>query len=376
MRIGILTYHHVVNYGAVLQAYALSRFLRELGHHVETIDYRPKKALDAYHKALFENNPVEKENRARAARIEEFVTRHIPLSPERFTTRDGFARLAGRYEAVVTGSDEVWNINSFRGFDPSYFLDFADGARRIAYAASFGYTTTTGKHRDEIARLVRAFDALSVRDSQTQRILQQECGCSSLKVLDPTLLFASYDEVAVRPKETGFILVYSNPPRKQADFIRRFAEREGKPIIAMAYPMDGAINRLTLSPQEWIGHFAAADYVFNGFFHGVAFSLIFRKPFTAFSSPDKIVKVSDLLTDMGLQNRIISDPGPATPLPESNLDYRPVEPLLAAAVDVSRGFLKSALDETFAGQTCVHPPVRHASLVQQSPAGPGLAQKH
>ena len=41
MKIGIMTYHFCSNYGAVLQAYALKRFLEARGHHVEMVDYRP-----------------------------------------------------------------------------------------------------------------------------------------------------------------------------------------------------------------------------------------------------------------------------------------------------------------------------------------------
>lgn len=343
MNIGILTYHHVTNYGAVLQAWALSRFLRGQGHHVETIDYRPRKALEAYEKALYTDNPLEKENRERAARIEEFIRAHLPLSPAPFHDRDGFASLAGRYDAVITGSDEVWNINGFRGFDPSYFLDFASGSRRLSYAASFGFTATTGEHRDEITRLLKEFHAISVRDTHSADLIRNECGLGTVKVLDPTLLPVSYDPLRKLPAGRGFILVYANVWGEDAAFIRRFAEREGKPLIALAYPLDGAENRLTLSPEEWIGHFAAADYIFNGFFHGVAFSLINRKPFTAIAKPDKIIKVRDLLSSVGLEDRIVTAATPETPLPEPSLDYSAAAPALENLSSLSARFLTDAL---------------------------------
>ena len=46
--IGIITFHHTLNYGATLQAYALMTCLREMGHTVELIDYRPQSAIDFY----------------------------------------------------------------------------------------------------------------------------------------------------------------------------------------------------------------------------------------------------------------------------------------------------------------------------------------
>ena len=41
MKIGIMTFHWAVNYGAVLQAYALQTYLRNLGHEAYMIDYKP-----------------------------------------------------------------------------------------------------------------------------------------------------------------------------------------------------------------------------------------------------------------------------------------------------------------------------------------------
>ena len=40
MRYGILTYHQIPNYGAVLQAYALCAAIRKLGYDCEIIDYQ------------------------------------------------------------------------------------------------------------------------------------------------------------------------------------------------------------------------------------------------------------------------------------------------------------------------------------------------
>jgi hypothetical protein len=41
MKIGTLTLHNANNYGAVLQAYALHKYLLESGFDVEIVDYRP-----------------------------------------------------------------------------------------------------------------------------------------------------------------------------------------------------------------------------------------------------------------------------------------------------------------------------------------------
>ena len=47
-KIGIITYHRAINYGSVLQAYALNKYLRKCGHQVETIDYYSYKQEELY----------------------------------------------------------------------------------------------------------------------------------------------------------------------------------------------------------------------------------------------------------------------------------------------------------------------------------------
>lgn len=42
-KVGIITQHRVVNYGSVLQAYALQSKINELGYECEVIDYYPER---------------------------------------------------------------------------------------------------------------------------------------------------------------------------------------------------------------------------------------------------------------------------------------------------------------------------------------------
>ena len=42
-KVGIITLHRVVNYGSVLQTYALQEKIKSLGYNVEVIDYFPER---------------------------------------------------------------------------------------------------------------------------------------------------------------------------------------------------------------------------------------------------------------------------------------------------------------------------------------------
>ena len=48
MRVGIITFHFAWNYGAVLQCLALSETLKEMGHEICVINYRPRYHVNQY----------------------------------------------------------------------------------------------------------------------------------------------------------------------------------------------------------------------------------------------------------------------------------------------------------------------------------------
>lgn len=56
MKIKTITCHDVYNYGASLQAYALMSYLKQLGHEVEIIDYKPDYLSNHYKLTVV--NPV------------------------------------------------------------------------------------------------------------------------------------------------------------------------------------------------------------------------------------------------------------------------------------------------------------------------------
>lgn len=260
----------------MLQAYGVQEVVRQLGHEAEFIDYRPAKALAAYYSALFENNPQAEMNARRLRRMEEFMKARMRLSPQPFRTHEGFESVRGRYDAVIVGSDEVWNINSFRGYDPAYFLNFVPaGVRKASYAASFGYTTTTGAYREAIREHLKSSSALSVRDESSRRIVREECGLEAELVVDPTLLIG-YDGLVTRPQEGEYILVYGILSAAADEYVRRCAARSGLPVVAVGYGITCATEtRLAASPEEFISLFAHATYVLTGFFHGIMFSVNF-----------------------------------------------------------------------------------------------------
>lgn len=309
MKVGILTFHATTNYGATLQAYALSQSLKKLGHDVELIDYQPKRLTDSYFNHLYKNRFFAV-NAIKADKFKKFLHSEMKLTAKRYRSNAEMNELNNKYDIVICGSDEIWNINSpHTGFDPAFFLDFVSNPniRKFSYAPSFGTTKDLGENKEKIYELLRSFDAISVRDTNSLMLVKNEGSLQAQKVVDPTLL-GEYTQIISPPKiKKDYILVYGGLRPAEQSYVKQVANMEGLDLIAIGYPCKTArLNRPDIGPKEWLGYFSKASYVFTNFYHGLLFSLIFRKPFTVFDRADKSVKVRDILSELNLSDRILT----------------------------------------------------------------------
>ena len=159
MRIGIITYHFARNYGAVLQCYALQRYLSEAGHEVEILDYvsRMQQRNNSLHhkrEGLIANTalnvallPFEAKRQRKERRFKEFLDEELCLSP-RFDSRDALASYIEQrgFDVVVSGSDQVFNPH-IDDFDEAFLLPFNTPCRKASFAASLGGVGSYGASR-------------------------------------------------------------------------------------------------------------------------------------------------------------------------------------------------------------------------------------
>jgi len=348
VRVGILTLHCGGNFGAVLQAFALARAVREAGHEPEVVDYRTQTGVAHYRRERLPVDPVSRRpqplfaaHAVKAWRNDRFVERHTPLSPDTFRWPSELVRYRDRYDVVVAGSDQIWDLETERGCEPCFFLDWVDPDRtaRVSYAPSFGPTRSLGEHAATLTPLLAGFDALSVRDAGSAKVVLEATGRTAERVLDPTFL-VDYDDVLVRPRRRRPYLAlygYVRDPQVMAE-IRRIAEARDLEIVSLGFRNPVARrNRIGIGPGEWVGEMAGAEYVVTSFYHGLVFALRFRRPFTVLARADKTHKVDDLLGIVGLEGRTRSS-GDADPI-----DWDPVVDVLDGEASRSRRFLTSAL---------------------------------
>ncbi|MDB9541440.1 polysaccharide pyruvyl transferase family protein [Anabaenopsis tanganyikae CS-531] len=312
IKIGIITYHHTINYGAILQTYAIFKFLQNKGYEVEVIDYRPESVSweekrYLYLSKYFLLNPLG--GIKRKWNMNKFIDKYIKLSPGRFYNIDSLTQYNHAYDYMICGSDEIWNIN-LRGLDKAYFLDFVSNQQtlKFSYAASFGSTKVLGIDQPKISEIFKQFHAISVRDTNSVKLVKQ-CGFHADKVIDPTFLI-NYQDVIIYPKiKNKYLLVYGSLTISEAEYVKILAEKEGLEIISIGshnFTKFGKLDLFDISPEKWLGFFSQASFVVTKFYHGVIFSLIFNKPFIVFEQQSKSVKINDLLSMLNLKQRMLS----------------------------------------------------------------------
>lgn len=320
--VGILTFQNTLNFGAILQCYALKRCLDNLGFDAGVIDYSCDRIERSECVSFSLRSPLSlckylMKTRKRVA-FKRFKA-HLNLSPR--CDKSSISHVSRTSDCIVVGSDQVWN-SSLSHDDEAFFLTFEqDAARCKSYAASVG---TRGFPSDEpYATYLSHFSSILVRErtalEEVRRLLPHREDAQ--RVLDPTLLLTrrDWESIAKTPscaKHGGYILVYSVADFELcAEAAKELARQRGCRIIQICQRrvgrIKGAIHLTRASPQEFLGLFAQADATVVSSFHGLCFSLIFGKNVHCVLRKDNSAssRLQDLLDEFELQNCVIHTPG-------------------------------------------------------------------
>jgi hypothetical protein len=253
---------------------------------------------------------------------------------------------AGAYDAVLIGSDEVWNFrHPWYGSAPIFFGQGLKSPRIVSYAASFGnHDADDGIHPDWVERL-RRFTAISVRDENSRRLISQGLGAEPEVVLDPCLQFP--------PAQVGgdgdqpYIAVYGHSfPDWFKRAIRAYASERGLPLVSIGYRNDWVdFERIEVGPEAFSELIGRATAVATNFFHGCVFALHHRRPFACAPSDYRFNKVRDLTRKLAAEHHLVDEATPDAAFAE--LLERPLNPAISARIEALRvqsmAYLESAL---------------------------------
>lgn len=319
MKIGILTFHSQLNYGGVLQCWALQTVLEKMGHEVVVIDrwmindnsflergydkWGRRQWVKFWIRSLLGLEDLREWLRVR--RTKKFLRRRIHLSGFHFIDWKNAPADLG-VDALIVGSDQVWHCGDW-GDPRVYLLEGAPKIPAIAYAASFGLSAlpkwlcesesplasieASPFYRRGLAR----FKAISCRESEGVEICRS-LGFSAAHVVDPTLLTPPDG----RKKRQRELVCYFLSERvgNHLEALERFAKKHHcrvKVFVNRAMPSPplsvnaagmrmwlGKFRRKLMSrvsiekgagPEEFFKAFQKARWVVSDSFHALMFSI-------------------------------------------------------------------------------------------------------
>ena len=176
-------------------------------------------------------------------------------------------------------------------YSPTFFLAFVPSViRKISYAASVCNDEYTCYQQKVVARHLADFKAVSVREAESVRLIEQLSPVPVEVVLDPTLLMArsDWDEIAdERLVEEPYLFCYylgNDPTERKAaqDYAAAHCLKvvvinhiDGRDVPEDREFSDVALNDVT--PSGFISLIKHAECIFTDSFHGSVFSAIYHK---------------------------------------------------------------------------------------------------
>lgn len=369
MKIGVITFHCVHNYGAMLQAYALCKYINEQGLNCETIDYRPNYLYLYYdrisivrlYKYFIE---TDRDNTLKAIlktikhykrrcykdkrwrKFNHFLEFIINKSKNKYIKKQELHKT--NYDVIICGSDQIWNSYYTNGIKPEYFGSFATKSKKvISYAASNGKSFFPIEEKAIVNNLLNNFTSISVREEGLQSFLIKETNKNISLVCDPVFLISkkAWESLIIPPQHRKYLLIYTfDEDNTIYDVALQYAKKLKLSIIQITDKkrnINKNIHQETqVGPLEFLGYIYHANYICTSSFHGVAFSIIFNKQFLCFPHKKFGERTQTLLEKTNLSSRNIYNVNQSIP---NDIDYKSIGHGLHEYINKSKEFLMQNL---------------------------------
>lgn len=363
MKIGIMTFWGVPNYGCFLQAYATKNAVLQLYPQceVEVIPYLNPHHYNAYYKVV---NHFSLESLLRPGYYKQILSR-IRASAEirqmeniflpcYIGLSDGNRISAGElenrcYDAVILGSDIIWDYSiDIFGHDKYLFGNGINARRVLSYAASFGTAPAEQSLPEYALAGIQRLKAISVRDEKSLEIVRRNGFKDAMVVPDPTLLWSfNDDKVFERENKYGdYIVVYGSTFSE--DMIREAVAYKNSNNMKLVCLDSGGdqyewcdinISQSELDPYTWAALINNAKIVMSCTFHGLLFGLLFHKPISFHPTEFIMHKISSLTQELEIQEPLLERKGFVEKI-TWDWDYNKIAPRMDALKYRGLDFLK------------------------------------
>lgn len=381
--IGVCIKYFHENYGGMLQALATITLFDKRGLDYELIQYEKHYSLwekikqlprlfngillNDKKEALLKKLGKKKHPEFRsmdAMRIAAFDrfrnSNFVKLSP----TFKGYLQLcegARRYDAVVSGSDQLW---SPAGLPTNFYnlMFVPQDIVKISIASSFGVKNIPWYQIKRTRKFLNRIEFISMRENRGSEIVKELTGRIVPTILDPVFLFDKQGWEDLIPIEKEFdepyIFAYflgANIGHRIA--VQKFAKDIGYKIVALRH-LDqyvdfdetfGDYAPYDVDPARFLNLLRGAKYVCTDSFHGAVFSIIHHKQFVVFNRYDerskhsKNSRIDTLCNNLNLNDRRIISSDNLFKQLTSSIDYNAVDKELVRL----RALTNNYLDEAF-----------------------------
>lgn len=331
MKVGIIThYYQSQNYGGNLQAYALCAALQKLGYQAEQISLKRSKSVKSRVKIFLRRGlecrhvSVNRQLRARKKAISGFNAGSIPHSP--VYGESAIDQCASRYDAFITGSDQVWHPQACCD---AYLLGFAPEEKcKLSYAASFSTDKLPEHLQAHYQSKLRRLQAISVREESALSLLEGLAIPNGEVTLDPTLLLSPEEWLEIAepcPIDGPYLFCYFlGEGSAQRELARAFAQKHALKLVTLPHLLGryrkcdcgfGDIPLYHVSPGQLLSLIRNAQYVFTDSFHVALFATLFDRQhfiFKRFGAEEMSVRILSLTKLFGTRARFGDEPEKCT----------------------------------------------------------------
>lgn len=324
MKIGILTYHRTHNYGGCLQALATRLILESMGHEVYYIDYWPE-----YHRHFYSIFKKDVFLKLGLTSKIKYVVKFLLSYKIKNARKQSFEKYLNKYvmpyckptdekfDIILYGSDQIWrkqSLSEHNDYNPVYFgQNVFCASKHICFSVSMGDVPQSFDDKNKICHWLKRFDKISVRERNLLQFVINLGYTDAIQTLDPTLLLnlKEWDSFFSLKDYKGpkYLLLYTLRGDFDKSALEKFAEDNNliiKQIFGSAEKRSTDVEITDADPIAFLNLIRNAEYVFTSSFHGMVFSLIYKKEFFVTFNSNK-ERAKSLLDTLGIAERYIDD---------------------------------------------------------------------
>lgn len=346
-KVAILTFYDELNYGAVLQTYALCKILKKN-------EYSP----------FLINRPLPKPKRKNPLyKLMEFKfwlfrLFFLPKTTKiKYRNNTDFEKYPINSDFFIVGSDQVWNRNLTNDAFYDFFLWFTPSKSvTLSYGASFGSEKWLYNESETVClkKLLNRFNFISVREESAQKLLKEKFNIEASIVLDPTLLINDYSIIhkknRIKNSNSLVCIKLAKYDFDYQDIVLFLSEKLNlKPIEVCGFykPIEKKIKtKRFVSVSRWLTYIKDAKLIFTDSYHGMIFSIIYNKNFIVVpTNEDRITRIKYILKQLELEDRLFLNKNDIynTNIIYKNIDYDVVNSKIKSLRKKSIDFLFAAL---------------------------------